>query len=88
MTTAWGVNVKGETYGVVNEHGEPDLIAAVATNGRQGYVYVRDMTAADPAPASPEEAAAKARENAGKSFTVLAYQSDGETVIGEFVFGG
>ena len=88
VTTAWGVNAKGETYGVVNEHGEPDLIAALATNGRQGYVYVRDMNAADPAPASPEEAAAIARENARKSFTVLVYESDGETSIGEFVFGG
>ncbi|MGB3730468.1 hypothetical protein [Microbacterium sp.] len=36
-TTPWGVNANGETYGVPNENGIPDLVAAQATNGRVGY---------------------------------------------------
>ncbi|WP_460627483.1 hypothetical protein [Intrasporangium mesophilum] len=86
--TAWGVNAKGETYGVMNDKGEPDLQLVVATNGRDGYVYTRDLnTAGGPPPADPAEAAERSRAmSAGIPITV--YQSDGETVIGEFVVGG
>ncbi|WP_188436303.1 hypothetical protein [Microbacterium murale] len=36
-TTPWGVNAHGETYGVPNENGIPDLVSAQATNGEVGY---------------------------------------------------
>ena len=68
ITTEWGVNANGQTYGTPNENGSPDLVAAQATNGEVGYILLDDTW----------------REG---SFTVPVYESDGETVIGEFVFG-
>ncbi len=87
--TAWKVNDKGETYGVGNSHGESDLIAVVATNGRLGYAYGTALATADgPPPRSPEEAAARTKANQGKTFTVPVYESDGQTQIGIFTIGG
>lgn len=37
----WGVNARGQTFGVPNVNGVPDLSAVQATNGEWGYVYVR-----------------------------------------------
>lgn len=37
-TSDWGVNARGETYGVPNDEGTPDLHSAQATNGRVGYI--------------------------------------------------
>lgn len=42
-TTDWGVNDAGQTYGVPNKNGTPDLIAAQATNGAQGYYLDTEM---------------------------------------------
>jgi hypothetical protein len=42
-TTPWGVNAKGQTYGVPNVNGVPDLSSAYATNGKLGYVVTKDM---------------------------------------------
>lgn len=87
--TDWGVNAKGETYGVENVHGSPDLIAVVATNGKQGYVYAADLNAAGgPMPTSPEDALVQQQERLGQEFSVPVYESDGETLVGEFVIGG
>lgn len=87
-TIAWGINAKGETFGVENEFGTPDLIGVVATNGRTGYAYSEDLeNAGGPPPTSPEEAGARQSANAGKTFTVPVYESDGETRIGEFTIG-
>lgn len=36
--TEWGVNAQGQTFGVPNSHGTPDLVPARATNGAEGYV--------------------------------------------------
>jgi len=44
-TTAWGVNANGQTYGVPNENGVPDLVASMATNGKQGYTSEEEMMA-------------------------------------------
>ena len=38
-TSVWGVNANGQTYGVANDEGVPDLTAAQATNGKIGYIY-------------------------------------------------
>jgi len=87
--TAWKVNARGETYGVVNSHGEPDLIAVVATNGRQGYAYGTALAnAGGPPPMSPEEAIARTKANEGKTITVPVYEYDGKTQIGLFAIGG
>ncbi len=87
--TAWKINDKGETYGVVNSHGEPTLIAVVATNGQQGYTYGTDLAnAGGPPPTSPDEAVARSKANQGKTFSVPVYESDGRTQIGVFTVGG
>jgi len=81
--TAWGVNSDGQTYGVPNSRGTPDLIAAVATNGQQGYIYATQLQAAQPQPTSPQQAAAMHPT----PVAIPVYKSDGHTVIGEFVIG-
>lgn len=45
VTTEWGVNSNGQTYGVPNDNGVPDLVAAQATNGAQGYYLDAEMMA-------------------------------------------
>ena len=45
--TAWGVNAHGQTYGVDNGRGMPDLQAAQATNGRQGYILTKQLLHCD-----------------------------------------
>ncbi len=88
-TTEWGVNANGDTFGVENENGTPDLTGVTATNGRIGYAYWTEMeNAGGPPPTSPEEAGARQSANEGKTFTVPVYKSDGETRIGEFMIGG
>jgi len=81
--TPWGVNSDGQTYGVPNSQGTPDLIAAVATNGQQGYVYATQLQAAQPQPTSPQQAATMHPT----PVAIPVYKSDGHTVIGEFVIG-
>ncbi|WP_125609975.1 peptidase M56 family protein [Specibacter cremeus] len=92
-TTAWGVNVNGESYGVQNEHGVPDLVAVVASNGRNGYVRRSEMEDADGTTAakgfkSPDDAIAWQDARRGRSFPIPVYAADGKTVIGEFIIGG
>lgn len=76
-------NVNGETYGYAIQAEtigyEPDLIAATGTNGTDGYVRGTDLEG--PIPSSPEEAIAMQSTN-GRYIPL--YESDGETVIGEF----
>ena len=64
----------------------PDLVAAVATNGREGYVYAKDLES--PTPSSPVEAARWQEEHTGDVDSIPVYLADGETVIGEFRLGG
>jgi hypothetical protein len=81
-TTAWGVNASGQTYGVQNQHGIPDLIAVIATNHRSGYVYANQLD--PPPPKTPSQAIA---QNTAPPRTVTVYESDGKTAIGKFVVG-
>jgi hypothetical protein len=81
------VNSHGESYGSAADApwhgGEPDLIAACATNGRRGYVRRTELRT--PPPASPEEAVAMMASRAGRSRSIHVYEQDGRTVVGEFV---
>ena len=43
--TEWAVNANGQTYGVPNSNGMPDLSAALATNGQQGYILNEELAA-------------------------------------------
>lgn len=91
--TDWGVNARGETFGVMNDAGSPDLIAVIASNGLEGYVYTDALAEADGTQAalgfdSPEDALAWQEERRGRTFRIPVYLSDGETLIGEFVIEG
>ena len=77
-TSMWGVNADDQTYGVANAKGTPDLLAVIATNGRSGYVYSRDLQA--PAPTALQTGAPT-----GKPIVLPVYTSDGHTMIGEFI---
>lgn len=85
-------NANGDTYGVQGGGAqEPDLIAVVATNGREGYVYKDELAAIDGTNedfASPEEALAWQKEREGKTFSIHVYLPDGETIIGQFDITG
>lgn len=56
----YNINDEGLSMGTLKEVGPtddlPDLIGAVATNGKSGYIYAYDFENAAPTPASPEEA--------------------------------
>jgi hypothetical protein len=83
------VNEQGQTYGHAPYNPsaivqDPDLIAAVGTNGARGYVKATDLNG--PSFSSPQEAIAYQEANRdGRSIPL--YESDGTTVIGEFVIG-
>lgn len=83
----WPTNARGQTYGSSGQAntvtGEPDLIAAIATNGKTGYVLRTDMEL--PAPANPSEAVAR---NTAPPTTIPVYQTDGLTQIGVFIIDG
>jgi len=61
------MNANGQTYGVPNERGIPDLEAVYASNCEIGYVYRTDPRS--------------------EGHSIPVYESDGETVIGEFWIG-
>lgn len=84
----YSVNEQGETYSDApygtGTMQELDLVEAVGTNGVQGYVKSTDL---EPTFSSPEEAIAFQEANKdGRS--VPLYESDGKTVIGEFIVKG
>jgi hypothetical protein len=84
-------NSSGLSYGsslrAVSPQTEPDLIAAVATNGRTGYVKKADLSSAEGPTdfASPQEALAWQSANAGKATVLHVFEKDGITTIGEFI---
>ncbi len=82
------LNQDGQTYGSVSGHLEspPDLIKALGIDGTTGYVKSTDVF--EPLPSSPEEAVKQQLEKDAKGlYTVPLYDTDGKTVIGEFVVG-
>lgn len=78
------LNQSGESYGsglsefTVGE--EPDLISAIGTNGKDGYVRANDLS---PKISTIEEALNQANRN-GEVRTIPLYDVDGKTVIGQF----
>lgn len=85
--TDWARNDNGDTYGIANDDGEPDLVYVFATNGKMGYAYSKDLSV-QPEFRSPEEALTWQEDHRGENFTVPVYESDGQTVIGEFIITG
>jgi hypothetical protein len=80
--SAWGVNASGQTYGMANQNGIPDLVAAQATNGRAGYVYAYQLY-----PPSPKTIKQALAENNAPPTKMTVYASDGKTAIGKFISG-
>ena len=86
VETEWATNPSGDTFGVMKEDGsEPDLVAVIATNGEDGYVYTEELRGPDFA--NPEEALAWQQAHAGEARTIPVYREDGVTQIGEFETG-
>jgi len=81
------LNARGQTYGsgvgVSKISQEPDLMQAVGTNGKVGYVYSSELYGSQPK--TPQQAVAL--DSQGPR-TIPLYASDGKTVIGSFVIGG
>lgn len=86
VPTDWGTNADGDTFGVENDHGAPDLIAVTATNGKEGYAYRAELEG--PLPTSPAQAMQWQAEDVGQSHTIRVYASDGTTRIGDVVIPG
>jgi hypothetical protein len=89
VTTPWGTNASGQTFGVPNQNGTPDLIAVVVDQGKiQGYVKAADLNcAAGGDVESPAQALAWDKASQNQNISIPVYQSDGTTVVGTFVDG-
>ncbi|MGA3222063.1 MAG: hypothetical protein ABSE77_23865, partial [Acidimicrobiales bacterium] len=88
VITPWATNARGETYGVWNQDGTPDLVAVVIDQGKlQGYVKASDLNCASGLDAvhSPAEALAWDKASEDRDISLPVYKSDGTTVIGTFV---
>jgi hypothetical protein len=86
-TTNWQRNADGLTFGSATDAktpaDEPDLILAVATNGRLGYARRADLQPV--APKSPAEALATQARMAGAVQQISVYEADAKTRIGVFI---
>ncbi len=73
VITAWKTNAHGQTYGVPNKHGFPDLVAVEFDHGRSGYVTLTDFLCP--------------KAVNGENFAIPVYTSNGTTRIGTFIVG-
>jgi len=90
VTTDWGVNANGDSYGVPNENGVPTLHAVLASNCEFGYVYFDDFMS-DAGDDGGEQSHTIFKSDSGdgdeQAYAIPVYESDGETVVGEFWIG-
>jgi len=88
--TAFGVNAKGETYGVPEDlNGTPDLQEAPLSAGIPGgYLTTKQITCASGGDVSnPTQAIAWDKFSQHTNTVIPVYKSDGTTVIGSYVVG-
>jgi len=80
----FSINESGQTYGFtsgVRFEDFPDLMAAEATNGKQGYIYVSDWLAIKPSFSDGNK-----KDIDDLTFIAISvYESDGKTIIGEYL---
>jgi hypothetical protein len=93
IMTDLGVNASGQTYGASgwseSPEDEPDLIAARATNGRTGYILNTDQSIIDMTGGVTQAEIDDYIANTGRADRLIpVYESDGRTVIGEFLIVG
>jgi hypothetical protein len=88
VITPWKTNAHGQTYGVPNKHGFPDLLGVSFDRGRSGYVKSTDLNCAAGGNArTPAQQLARQKILKGRSVSVPVYESDGTTKIGTFIVG-
>lgn len=89
VSTSWGVNASGETFGVSNQQGTPDLIAVAIDQGKfQGYVERNELDCASGGDVnSPAEAVIWDETSHNRNISIPVYESDGVTIIGAFSVG-
>jgi hypothetical protein len=89
VTTSWGVNASGQTFGVRNQEGTPDLLAVVINQGEtHGYLESSELNcAAGGDIQTPAEALTWDKVSANRSVSIPVFDSNGTTVIGTFVVG-
>ena len=88
VTTPWGTNASGQTYGVPNQNGIPDLVAVIIDQGKvQGYVKASDLNCAsgNDVVHSPAQAVAWDAASKNRNISIPVYEIDGSTAIGVFV---
>ena len=91
------VNEQGETYGSAIDQApdgiEPDLIAAINQDGREGYIKKTDLEEAHPAAQGADDPRFTTKDIRGVEVAVIEtgideipfYAEDGRTIIGTFV---
>ena len=93
ITTAsyfrYPVNANGQTYGIEDEHGTPDLIEAVGENEIYGYVKRTDLLDEGDFIGTLEDARDYDKKRLNKEeqneYKVIPlYKNDGITIIGKF----
>lgn len=47
VTSRWSVNAKGQTFGIENQHGHPDLVPGRSDDGRLGWVLWSETAGAE-----------------------------------------
>lgn len=90
VATPFGVNAKGETYGVPEDlNGTPDLQEAPLSAGIPGgYLTTKQLTCASGGDVSnPTQAVAWDTFRQHTNTVIPVYKSDGTTVIGHYVVG-
>lgn len=90
VQTEWGTNRAGETYGADRNNISADLSPATATNGNRGYIRNTELTDAtiDPTSTTREELDEYIAVTGRPDRYIPVYESDGVTVIGDFLIVG
>ncbi len=71
-----GVNASGQTYGSTANGAHPDLVAVVATNGKQGYVYATGIAAPQPPKVVPSTSRTARPRSASSALTAAGYDPE------------
>lgn len=82
--TDWKMNANGQTYGLKNRNGTPDLVPVTTSKDEAGWAYADDIEEVGGFQTGPPK---NAKSTPGptlkKDTTVPVYKSDGSTLIGK-----
>jgi hypothetical protein len=91
IDTDWGINASGQTFGAPKDEGlqNPDLVPVTALNCSRGYARYDDLYAVnDITEMTWDEGIAFANGPNRLDRYIPVYESDGTTVVGEFLIPG